>query len=253
MASSSEVKVHTQVDGFDVIDLGPTKVNGPSAKARKKGKKIVVKDASGKTHHIEIPRPIVAEIKRTFQAAFWDNETLDSPAGTFSAFSFINQIGQGVGANERLGDQVVVLGLRIRFIAIQSIAVAHFPARLDLVVDKQPAAGASAWTDLYQGIGGANANAYIVAIPDFDRRTRYEYLDSRILVSSWTAAYADGGGAHIAVKPMVGEFDVRINRKIKFDSNVIMSGVEYWLYGWGVQNSDTTQVTASYELFFQDA
>lgn len=254
MQANKAIEVSDIKDDYQVVEQGRIQMDGPRTNSHLKS--VTVMGPKGKPVVLKIPRSLVPEVKRMYHPAFWNIETLDSPAGTVSAYSFIDKIAQGVTAAQRIGGEIRLHGLRINFFAFQSSGITSDTAVLQVIKDKQPAAGLPNWSDLFEPIGGGtDASAYTVAVPKYDTRKRFDYVDRRLLNSSWTAAYYNAGPT-ISIRHQVGVIEMKFNgAKIEYDPSlgVITKGFNVDLYGWGLQTSDTTRVTASYELFFEDA
>jgi len=205
---------------------------------------------------IHIPRSFIPEVKRMFNAAFWDAETLDDPVVGFSTFGFFSQVTQGNGAQNRQGDYIFVNKLVIRIQLIGSVSAPSHTAVLALNLDKEPAvvesiASPPSWSDYYQGIGGAGLAAYTVPIPNYDKRARFGYL-KHITEPMTPMSVSPGGSVFYQEKYITIEHT--FNRKIRYDSTMgtPYAGCEAFLIGWSNLAANVPKAEASYELFFTD-
>lgn len=207
----------------------------------------------GRSLVLRIPQGMLPELKRQYFAAFWDAETLDDPAATASNYQFFSQISQGSNSYNRLGDSIFVDRVVIRMIIVQSGDVSHETANLALVLDQEPAAGTPAWGDMFQGIGAASLQAYNVAIPNYDKRSRFKFIERASLPLAYTSAYGVGA-AFSSVMPRTITFDIPIKRHVRYDGTGARpySGAELMIWGWSDVASNTPQATASVEIFFTD-
>lgn len=217
---------------------------------RGKGKK-------GKPRYVKlvIPRAMMPEIKRYVNAAFWDAETLDIPTSTASSSNFFTNIVNGGGSQNRLGDAILVDKVVVRLYIEQSTSITYTTADIAFVSDLEPAAGAPAWTDIFNGVGAAGAAAYHVAVPNFDKRTRFRYEKRASVPLHWGAAYWNGSTAVVSVVPKVLVFEIPYKRLVKYDGTAArpIAGSELMIWGWSDTNTNTPKATASVEVFFQDA
>jgi hypothetical protein len=221
-----------------------------------KASAVMVKVGKGKKKTmIRLPRSLIPELKRLVLPAFWDQETLDDPGHTASLFSFLGQIGQGTGASNRLGDAIIVERIVIRYHVEQSASQSFCTAVLELIEDKEPAVGAPVWTDVFQGIGGASTSAYLVAVPNFDKRSRFSYLKRRTMPLSWQAASYNGSTVTNAPAVTDGVMVILPKRRVEFDNTSAppYKGAEFRLFGWSDITANTPKITASAEIYFTDA
>ncbi len=245
--SSEWVDFETKVPD-QVPSIARDKVQTISVYTKGKGKK-------GKAVKLRIPRSLFPELKRRYSAAFWDAETLDIPTSTASSFNFFSQVAQGVAADSRLGDSIFVEKVVVRLYLEQSTGITFTTADFAAVFDQEPAAGAPAWTDIFQGVGAASAAAYHVAIPNYDKRFRFRYANRATVPLSWSAAYWNGSSAVVSVHPVTMTLEIPVKRRILFDntSGRPIRGCELMLWGWSDTAANTPRATASYEIFFADA
>jgi hypothetical protein len=210
---------------------------------------------------LRIPRALFPELKRLVNPAFWNAETIDAPTATLSTYGFFSQIVQGSGAQNRTGDVVRVERIIIRGYITFSQSQAQVTPCFALVMDKEPAvvnsiAAAPAWTDMFQGIGAAGAPAYLVAVPNYDKRWRFEFLKRiQMPTAACVAPVLAGFIPAYITQPRYFEIDVPLKRLIKYDSTMgtPYAGGELSLVGWSDVVANTPQVTASYEVYFSDA
>lgn len=207
------------------------------------------------TMRLVLPRAMTPEIKRFSNAAFWDAETLDIPSSTASSYNFYTQITSGGGSQNRLGDAIFVDKVVVRLYIEQSTGITFTTADVAFVSDLEPAAGAPAWTDVFNGIGAASAAAYHVALPNFDKRFRFRYEKRASLPLAWNSSYWNGSTAIVSVKPQVVVFEIPVKRVVKYDGTSArpIAGSEMMIWGWSDTSSNTPKATASVEVFFQDA
>lgn len=210
----------------------------------------------GKRGVITVPRSIFrAEIKRMYNAAFWDNETFDAPSNTASSYNFFTQITVGGGAANRVGDVIRVHKLVIRLICLPNSNITLQTNSVAVIRDKEPGAGTYAWTDAYNGIGAANVLAYHVAIPNFDKRFRFDYLATKRICTGLSTIVYNGAATVGSVKCIAFEIVLNVNKQIRYDNTTARpyQGCEYTIWGWSEDVANTPQWTASYEVFFSDA
>jgi hypothetical protein len=202
-----------------------------------------------------LPRALLPELKRAFNVAFWDAETLDDPGTGASTYYLLSQIAQGSNPTQRIGDVIYVHRVVIRMYIEQSSSATFSTAELRLVADTEPAAGGPAWTTVFQGIGGSSIQAYHVAIPDFDLRWRYKYLREVSVPMSWTASSVNAGVTTSAIRPVSAVWDIKVDREVAYNSTSAypVKGQELILWGWSSLNANTPKCWASYEIFFTDA
>lgn len=203
-----------------------------------------------RTMKLSIPRSMIPEVKRMFNAAFWDQETLDSPAAGASFYSLGAQVQLGTGAIQRIGDSIFIKEVVVRYHLIQSASASNCTAVIAMNLDHEPAAGGPNWAGVYQGIGSSSASAYTVAIPDFDQRSRFSYLRREVVPLAPQAV-----NVFNLVKPVVATMRVPINKWVRYDNttSIPTQGVDVQLWAWSDLTSNTPTLTASYELFFTDA
>jgi len=213
------------------------------------------KGKKGKMIKLRLPASVLPELKRHYAAAGWDAETLDIPTATASSYNFFTQIGIGTANDSRLGDAIFVERVVIRLYIAQSASATSSVANLALVQDLEPAAGAPAWTDMFQGVGGAGPAAYHVAIPNYDKRYRFKYLERAVIPLHWSAAYYASPSTFVSPGTTTLHFEVPIKRKVYYDNTNgrPVRGNELMLWGWSDTNTNTPQATMSYEIFFTDA
>lgn len=227
-----------------------------SLDATRGAKSLTVLTGSGKKQRrvkLMIPRAFFPELKRMYQVGFWDAETMDAPSATASRFGFLANITVGGGATNRIGDSIYVENVIVRLHVEQSTSVTYTTANLAFVVDKEPAAGAPAWTDVFNGIGAASATCYDVAIPNYDKRARFVYAKRDTIPLAWSSSYYNAA-AIVSVKPYTAVYDIPIKRVVEFDgSGSVYAGPELYLFGWSDVTSNTPKAYASYEIFFRDA
>ena len=203
---------------------------------------------------MRIPRGLLPELKRKFDPAFWDGETLDSPSATASQYALFAQIVQGTNAQNRLGDSIFVDKVVLRLHLEQSTSNTFSTACLAVVMDMEPAAGNPAWTDVFQGIGAATAPAYLNAIPNFDKRLRFSYKERMSIPLSWSGAYWNGSAATVSPHPKQIVMEIPVKRRVSYDnSGGVYRGCELQLFGWSDLTANTPKVWGSYEIFFTDA
>jgi hypothetical protein len=210
---------------------------------------------------LRIPRALFPELKRIYNPAFWNNETIDIPTNPLSIFGFFSQIVQGSGAQNRTGVVIMVERIVIRLYITFSQSQAQVTPCFALVMDKEPAvveaiASAPAWLDMFEGIGGASAPAYLVALPNDDKRWRFDYLKRvQVPTAACVAPVLAGFVPAYITQPRYIEIDVPIRKSIKYDSvsGTPYAGGELNLAGWSDVGTNVPLVTASYELFFSDA
>jgi hypothetical protein len=219
-----------------------------------------IKVGGRKAVTISIPRQLFPELKRATNAAFWDAETLDVPSTGASFYQFFAQITQGNGAQNRTGDVIFVEKLVLRLYVEFSTAEGFVTPVFALVMDKEPAvieatAAFPAWTDVFQGIGGASSKAYLTAVPNYDKRWRFQYL-KRIEMPTAACAVLTTGSAYVAVtQPRCVTLEIPIKKTIKYDSTMgaPYAGAEIYLIGWSDVASNVPKCNGSYEIFFSDA
>ncbi len=222
------------------------------------GKARVITVATGKGRRkrgmrLRIPSALVPELKRQFLAAFWDNETLDAPSATASRFPVFAQITQGASAQQRLGDAIFVEKVVVRLCIEQNPSITFCSAHFAAVLDTEPAGSTPAWTDVFQGIGGASAGAYNVAIPNFDKRSRFVYKERTTVPLSPSAAYWNGSTALLCVRPVYVTLEIPIRKRVSYDdTSSVYKGCELQLFGWSDTTSNTPKCWGSYETFFTD-
>lgn len=175
-----------------------------------------------------------------------------SPIGTPSQQAFIAGIIQGTTSQTRVGDEIFVRSLRIRGMVQQSVSIGSDICVLQLLTDNQPTALPRVWANAYEPTVPSSM-AYVNAVPCYDQRFRFRYHDRKVIASAWSAT-TSGSPNVIGVRAIPFEFDLKIDRRIKFNVNGnIQLGPEVVLFGWGVATSDVMKAWASYELFFTDA
>lgn len=213
------------------------------------------KKGKGKAMVLHIPRSLMPELKRMFNAAFWDAETLDNPTGPASSYEFFNQITQGVGATQRIGDCVFIENIVLRLQLQQSPSISQCTTVIELIGDKQPAAVIPTWNDIFQGIGGASAVAYLTAIPNFDERNRFRYLQRETIPMSWSAiAFDTGNTQHAAAAPKSITINLPIKKKIMYNgTGGVYAGMTLYLWAWSELTANTPHMNGSFEIFFTDA
>lgn len=200
-----------------------------------------------------LPISVRPEVKRKYNVAFWDAETMDYPPGTASQQRFFNNIAQGLAADSRVGDTIYVKMLKIRGLVQMNVTSSSTNAMLALVEDTEPAAGVPAWTDVFQGIGGAGNASYCNAIMNYDKRPRFRLRRFKRIPLSWTAAYYNAG-AVASARAVPFEMTVKVNRLVKYDNtNAPYKGSEYYLFGWSDLAANTPLCSASYQIWFTDS
>ncbi len=212
------------------------------------------KKGKGKAMKLRIPRAMLPELKRHYSAAFWDAETLDIPTSTASSYDFFTQIAQGVAADSRLGDSIFVEKVVVRLYLEQSSSNTFTTADLAVVFDQEPAAGAPAWTDIFQGVGAAGVAAYHVVIPNYDKRFRFRYAKRATVPLAWASSYWNGSAGVVSIRPVTMTLEIPVKRRIQYDNTNgrPIRGCELMLWGWSDVSSNTPKCTASYEVFFSD-
>jgi hypothetical protein len=222
------------------------------------GRARVITVATGKGRRkrgmrLRIPSALVPELKRQFLAAFWDGETLDAPSATASRFPVFAQITQGSSAQQRLGDSIFVEKVVVRLHFEQNTSITFCTAHIAAILDTEPAVGSPAWTDVFQGIGAAGSGAYNVAIPNFDKRSRFVYKERLTVPICPQGGYWNGSTAILLPRPVQVTMEIPIRKRISYDDTAsVYKGCELQIFGWSDVTANVPKCWASYETFFTD-
>lgn len=201
-----------------------------------------------------IPRSMTQqEVKRWFNAALFDGALMGIPSGTPLKTQTLSAITQGGGAINRLGDAIFVHEVVFRVMIVPDATITWSVANLAWVLDREPAVGLPNWNIVFNTIGGAGAGCYDVAMPAYDTRFRFKYLERMTVPCSWHAAVWNGAAVVASVLPIVATVRVPIKKKVMYDAtNAVYAGVELLLYGWS-SGGNAPLLTTSVEVFFSDA
>ncbi len=213
------------------------------------------KGKKGKKVKLRIPSSMIPELKRYYQVAFWDVETLNSPAGTASSYNILQNITPGTSAITRLGDAIYIEKIVIRLLVYQVTTITFTTANIAVVIDNEPAVGSPAWTDIWQDIGGSDPGAYDVAIPNYDKRFRFNIVREARIPLEWAAAYWNGSTALISTRPQLLVLDIPIKRRVMYNgaTGAPYRGCNISVWGWSDANANPPLAQGSYEVFFRDA
>lgn len=235
-------------DDADLVESKEVAEPGLTSRFGRKGVRRVGKN-------LMIPRSMFKpEVKRSYNTSFWDQETLDNPTAGASVWSFLASIAQGTGASQRIGNVVQAHKLVIRLVIQGSSSQTSTTAHLAMVRDKEPYAGAPVWTTVFNGIGAASNDAFNVAIPNADKRFRFDYLRTVHVPIEIQAIAWNGSAFTAAIRPEYVELTFNINRRVRYDNanTAPIQGCEYVLFGWSDISANTPKATGSFELFFSD-
>jgi len=222
----------------------------------KGAKNIVVATGKGKKKKmvtLRIPSALFPELKRYVNAEFWTAETLDDPATGASQYSIFTSIVQGSAATNRNGDMIRIKNVVLRFYLLPSTSLTNTTVEIAVVRDKEPATGVPGYTTIWQG-GLANVKGYHAAVPNYDKRTRFDIMRMEHCAMDWAAAYYNAA-AIVSVKPITLMMDLPVNKVVRYDGTGARpySGSELEVFGWSDVSSNTPQAFASLEVFFVDA
>jgi hypothetical protein len=107
---------------------------------------------------------------------------------------------------------------------------------------------------MFQGIGASSANMYNVAIPNYDERSRFQYMRRLTKPLVWQAAYYN---AATFGTPQIENYtlNVPINQAVQYNTNngAPYHGAEIIFVAWSDLTSNVPKANLSFEIFFDDA
>ncbi len=246
----------------DWVDLESKVVDNAKPMASQGRRLTTIKLGKGKrSRKLRVPRNMVGggELKRAFSATVWNAQTLGAPSGGTTAFGLFSNIANGTASVNRIGDVIRVQRVVMRGYLEWSSSETFSTASVAVVLDNEPATQATtsslpAWTEVFQGIGGSTSAQYNVAIPNDNKRWRFNFLRRLTVPSALTALTWNGTTTIAAARPQVFELDIPINRLVEYDpsSAVPYKGCECVVYGWSDVTSNDPKISLSYEIFFTD-
>jgi hypothetical protein len=195
------------------------------------------------------------EMKRMYGVGFFDAATVGTPASGYQKYSFISQVSAGTSSYQRLGDAIFVEKIVLRLLVYQNTTITFTTANIAAVLDNEPASGEPSWTDVFQGIGSSDLGSYDVAIPNYDKRSRFTIVREIRCPLQWAAAYWNGSAAVISTTPHHLVLEIPIRRRAMFDGATARPyrGVELTLYAWSDTTTNKPLIQGAYEVFFTDA
>lgn len=235
------------VEEVKVVDQMPQQI-------RPKMKVFYAKNGKGKNAKmvkVAIPMSIAPELKRYFSGDFWSAETIDD-ATSASFFSVFTNIVQGDQATNRQGDIIRVIKVVFRLYIVPSTSQAASTAvTIAALLDKEPAQGQPGWTTVWQG-GLASVINYQCAIPNYDKRSRFEIKRREHFPMVWAAV--NQTGPVVSVVPVFCTMDIPLNRVVKYDGTAARpySGCELELQAWSDLSANTPRAYGAVEVFFTD-
>lgn len=215
----------------------------------------VTLDRYGRIPSYLMPRMALPEIKRYQAIQFWQKETLDDYTAV-STYAVMNNIAQGVGPTQRVGDTIFVKMIKFRGNVIGSGGTQINNCCIALVEDLEPAAGTPGFNDVFQG-GAIDAGGYLNPIMNDDKRSRFKLRRLLRFNLGWKSAVQAVGGGSILATPDNQFFDItcKVNKKVKYNDNAAApySGSNFYLIGWSDLTSNTPRVDCGVQVWYSDA
>lgn len=200
-----------------------------------------------------LPSALRPELKHLIQNT-WTAETLDPPSAP-SVNTSILQIPVGTDFDTRTGYEVALRTLRLKGFVQGSTGSPSDAWRIDVLLDKEPAAGYSGGAALFNLIYGTfytSASDQLNAVLDPHSRQRFKILRSirRTDMSQYINPATNAG------TPQYFDVFLRLNRKCRFSQTGTSNpyyGCNIVVMGWSNVGSNTPQVFMVTDLTYFDA
>nr|WAE42280.1 MAG: capsid protein [Cressdnaviricota sp.] len=201
----------------------------------------------------QLPSMLRPEMRHLIQNV-WTAETLDTPAAP-SVLTNILQIPVGTDYDTRTGYEVFIQGVRIKGQVNASTASPQDSFRIDVLLDREPAAGYSGGAALFNLIYGTfytTASDQLCAVLDPHARQRFKILRSlrRQDISNYI------NPATNAAPQQHFDMWIPLRRKLRFSQTGTSNpyfGFNLVVMGWSNVASNTPQVFMVTDVSFTDA